>query len=280
MKKYKVIYADPPWSYRDKASAGERGAGFKYKTQSQEWLKNLDVKGIADNDCVLFLWVTMPKLNECFDLIKAWGFEYKTVAFTWVKRNKKAQSWFWGMGRWTRANAEVCLIATRGKPKRISAAVHSVIDTPIEEHSKKPSIVRDRILSLMGGGKPNRIVCTTKGSGMGFVGRRNKKRHKTMRTISIKMRSEIAEDPFMKHCCIGKYCEGKVEWHHVWIYAGRQINEPWAIVPACKYHHDKAGLPEIKQLFEIASLRRTTEIDLQKYSKKDWSQIKKYLKIT
>ena len=92
----------------------------------------------------------MPKLDECFEVIKAWGFEYKTVAFTWVKRNKKAPSWFWGMGRWTRANAELCLLATRGKPKRISAAVSSIIDTPIEGHSKKPDIVRDRIIQLVG----------------------------------------------------------------------------------------------------------------------------------
>lgn len=149
-KQYQIIYADPPWSYKDKALAGNRGAGCKYPVQSKEWLDTLPVSEIAATDCTLFLWVTMPKLNECWDLIQKWGFEYKTVAFTWVKRNKKASSWFWGMGRWTRANAELCLIATKGKPKRISAAVHSVIDTPIEKHSKKPDIVRDRIVQLLG----------------------------------------------------------------------------------------------------------------------------------
>lgn len=92
----------------------------------------------------------MPKLNECFDVIKAWGFEYKTVAFTWVKRNKKSPSWFWGMGRWTRANGELCLMATKGKPKRISASVSQIIDTPIEAHSKKPDIVRTKIVELLG----------------------------------------------------------------------------------------------------------------------------------
>lgn len=110
----------------------------------------LPVNQIADDDCILFIWVTMPKLNEVFDLIRSWGFEYKTVAFTWVKRNKKAPSWFWGMGRWTRANAEICLLATKGSPKRISAAVSSVVDTPIERHSKKPDCVRDKILQLVG----------------------------------------------------------------------------------------------------------------------------------
>lgn len=151
MKKYQIIYADPPWSYKDKALAGNRGAVCKYPVMSIEDLCNLPIGGgLAHRDCVLFMWVTMPKLNECFDVIKAWGFEYKTVAFTWVKRNKKANSYFWGMGRWTRANAELCLIATKGNPKRISAAVHSVIDTPVREHSRKPDEVRQRIITLMG----------------------------------------------------------------------------------------------------------------------------------
>lgn len=149
-KKYNIIYADPPWSYRDKALVGNKGACCKYPTQSKEWIDNLPVINIADDDCALFLWVTMPQLNACWQLIDNWGFKYKTAAFTWVKRNKKSNSWFWGMGNWTRANAEVCLLATRGNIKRISASVHSVIDTPIERHSKKPNIVRDKIVELMG----------------------------------------------------------------------------------------------------------------------------------
>jgi len=149
-KKYQIIYADPPWSYRDKALAGNRGAGCKYQVQENDWIDNLPVSDIADKDCVLFLWVTMPKLNECWELIERWGFSYKTVAFTWVKRNKKSISWFWGMGSWTRANAELCLIATKGKPKRINAGVHSVIDTPIEGHSKKPDETKKRIIALLG----------------------------------------------------------------------------------------------------------------------------------
>lgn len=150
MKKYQIIYADPPWSYKDKALAGKRGAVCKYPVMSLEDIKNLPVGGVASENCVLFLWVTMPKLNEVFEVIKAWGFEYKTVAFTWVKRNKISNNWFWGMGRWTRANAELCLIATKGKPKRISATVHSIVDTPVQQHSQKPNEVRKRIVNLMG----------------------------------------------------------------------------------------------------------------------------------
>lgn len=150
-KKYQIIYADPPWSYRDKALAGNRGAGCKYDVMTTEDIAKLPVGGgLAEKDCVLFMWVTMPKLNECFELIKAWGFEYKTVAFTWIKLNKKSGTPFMGMGRWTRANAEVCLLATKGKPTRISAGVHSIVMTPIEEHSKKPQEVRNRIVQLMG----------------------------------------------------------------------------------------------------------------------------------
>lgn len=149
-KQYNIIYADPAWSYKDKALAGNRGAGCKYNVMGGGELQALPINKIAADNCVLFMWVTMPKLNECFDVINSWGFEYKTCAFTWVKRNKKSPNYFMGMGRWTRANAELCLLATKGKPKRISASVLQVIDTPIEHHSKKPDIVRDKIIELMG----------------------------------------------------------------------------------------------------------------------------------
>jgi len=150
MEKYKIIYADPPWEYRDKALAGNRGACCKYSMMSIEEIKNLPIDLISAKDSILFLWITMPKLNEVFEIIKAWGFNYKTNAFTWVKRNKLSKSWFWGMGRWTRANAELCLLVTKGKPKRISAKIHSIIDAPIERHSKKPDIVRLKIVELCG----------------------------------------------------------------------------------------------------------------------------------
>ena len=149
-KKYNIIYADPPWSYRDKAAAGKRGSSFKYEVQDKNWIKNLPVKKIAAPDSVLFCWATMPQLSIVFDVIQSWGFAYKTCAFTWVKKNKMKDSWFWGMGNWTRANAELCLLATKGKPKRVSASVHSVIDTTIEEHSKKPDVVRKKIVKLCG----------------------------------------------------------------------------------------------------------------------------------
>jgi len=149
-QKFNIIYADPPWSYRDKASAGNRGASFKYPVQSQEWICDLPVQDIADENCVLFLWVTMPHLGAVMQVIERWGFVYKTCAFTWVKRNKIKPTWFMGMGNWTRSNSELCLLGTKGKPKRVDAGVHSIIDTPIERHSKKPDVVRNRIVQLCG----------------------------------------------------------------------------------------------------------------------------------
>ena len=150
MKKYNIIYADPPWKYKNKALAGNRGAVCKYNVMSTEDIKKLPVNELAAEDCMLFIWVTMPKLKEVFDLIEHWGFTYKTCGFNWVKRNKRANTWFMGMGNWTRANPELCLLATKGKPKRVSASVLSVIDTPIEEHSKKPAIIREKIVELCG----------------------------------------------------------------------------------------------------------------------------------
>ena len=150
-RKYKVIYADPPWQYRAYTKKeGGRSAESHYPTMNLEDIKKLPIAGLADKDCALFMWVTLPCLREGLSVLDAWGFQYKTIAFVWVKMNKKADSLFWGMGYWTRSNVEFCILATRGKPKRVSAGVHQVIMTHIEEHSKKPQEARIRIEKLMG----------------------------------------------------------------------------------------------------------------------------------
>jgi len=146
MKKYQIIYADPPWSYKTYSNKNV----CPYPIMKDKDIYDLNVDLLADEDCVLFIWATFPKLIECIKTITAWGFIYKSMAFTWVKRNKKADSWFWGMGYWTRQNPEVCLLATKGNPKRESMGVHSIIDDRIMEHSKKPDEVRKRIVELMG----------------------------------------------------------------------------------------------------------------------------------
>ncbi len=117
---------------------------------SADEICSLPVADIAAENSVLFLWTTFPNLQESFRVIEAWGYKYSTAAFVWVKRNKKAVSWFMGLGYWTRANAEICLLATKGKPKRISKSVRQIIDAPIEYHSKKPDETRERIVELMG----------------------------------------------------------------------------------------------------------------------------------
>ena len=147
-KKYKIIYADPPWHYE---RTGVQGAAeYHYPTMSDEDLCALPVEQIADRDCILFLWATFPKLPEALRLIRAWGFKYKSVAFVWLKQNKKKNTWYYGLGFWTRGNAEICLLATKGHPKRKSAAVHQFIISPIREHSKKPDETREKIIELMG----------------------------------------------------------------------------------------------------------------------------------
>ena len=151
MKKYQIIYADPPWTFKTYSEKGTgRSPSQHYDLMSKKEIQALSIQDISDDNCVLFLWATYPCLEEALELIKIWGFEYKTVGFTWAKKNKKADSWFMGLGYWTRANAEICLLATKGKPTRIDKGVHSLIEGRIEEHSKKPDLVRNRIVKLMG----------------------------------------------------------------------------------------------------------------------------------
>ena len=148
IQNYQVIYADPPWDYQQCRLSGS--AKKHYPTMRIEELCALPVADIADRDCALFLWATFPQLPEALRLIKAWGFVYKTVAFVWLKQNRKALTWFYGLGFWTRSNAEVCLLATKGHPKRQSAGIHQLVISPVERHSKKPDEVREKIVELMG----------------------------------------------------------------------------------------------------------------------------------
>lgn len=147
-KKYKIIYADPPWRYNDRKCNG--ACEHHYQTMKIEEICELPVNKIADDDCVLFLWATYPMLTEALRLIESWGFQYKTIGFQWIKLNRSGKGKFFGLGRWTRGNTEPCLIATKGKPKRINNAISQIIESPIAEHSKKPSIVRGKIVSLIG----------------------------------------------------------------------------------------------------------------------------------
>lgn len=146
-KKYNIIYADPPWRYWE---SGNKNQSEHYSTMTIEDICNLPIKDIAADDSVLFLWVTYPILDSAFKVIESWGFKYSTAAFVWVKKNKTADTPFFGCGAWTRANSELCLLATRGSVQRLDATISQVIESPIEEHSKKPDAVRELIERLVG----------------------------------------------------------------------------------------------------------------------------------
>ena len=146
--KYSVVYGDPPWRY--KRSKGKGVAESHYPTMSLNDICSLPIDTISHKDSVLFLWATFPMLQEALQVITAWGFTFKTVAFVWVKQNKSGNGYFFGLGHWTRSNAEICLLAVKGRPKRVSKKVHQLIVSPVEGHSKKPDMARDKIVELMG----------------------------------------------------------------------------------------------------------------------------------
>ena len=151
-KKYKIIYADPPWSYNVASKKGtSRGVAERYYPTMK--LKDICELPIPScDDAVLFMWATYPNLPQALEVIKSWGFQYKTVAFTWVKIYPKSKNPIMGCGYWVRANAEICLLATRGKkyPRPINRGVQQIIIEPKREHSRKPDIARERIIQLLG----------------------------------------------------------------------------------------------------------------------------------
>lgn len=149
-KKYNIIYADPPWRYSDRNCNG--ACEQHYNTMTLDDICDLSINKIADKDCVLFLWTTYPMLQESMKVIESWGFKYKTIGFQWVKQNKSGNGFFFGLGRWTRGNTEPCLIAVKGKPYKYvqSKSISQLIQEPIQDHSAKPPIVKDKIIELMG----------------------------------------------------------------------------------------------------------------------------------
>jgi N6-adenosine-specific RNA methylase IME4 len=150
VKKYQIIYADPPWKFQNfNDMTAQRWVGQYYPLLDLDILGKLPISNLADKNCALFLWATFPFLPYCLSTLEKWGFQYKTVAFTWVKIRKDGLP-LMGMGYWTRGNAEVCLLGTKGHPLRINRSVPQIILAPRQEHSKKPNIVRERIVELLG----------------------------------------------------------------------------------------------------------------------------------
>jgi len=152
MKKYKIINADPPWRYNDRRNKHTRfcgGAMVHYPVMDYKQIASLAVKDITDKDCILFLWATFPNLKEALYVIDAWGFDYKTIGFIWIKTNKINHKPFFGIGHYIKSNSEPCLLAVKGHPQIVSNYVSSVEISPRREHSRKPEI-RNKIIQLCG----------------------------------------------------------------------------------------------------------------------------------
>jgi N6-adenosine-specific RNA methylase IME4 len=150
--KYRAIYADPPWHFRVRSPKGEgRSATRHYPCMTLDSIRALPIGDLAATDSALFLWATDPMLPQALSVIEAWGFTFKTVAFHWVKSNRTSGNYFTGMGYWTRANPEQCLLATRGSPKRKAKDVCRLVVSARREHSRKPDEVRSRIERLVDG---------------------------------------------------------------------------------------------------------------------------------
>lgn len=144
---YNVIYADPPWSYRDSGHTMKPG----YRQMALDDICDMPINMIAAEDCALFLWAVSPLLPEAFQVIKAWGFEYKTVAFVWSKRTESHLPRH-NPGQWTMGNVEICLLGIKGRmhSKRIDKGVKQLVEAPRTIHSRKPAAVRNRIVDLFG----------------------------------------------------------------------------------------------------------------------------------
>lgn len=150
-KQYGVILADPPWSYDNPRGNKPRYGGKTYPTLSLEEIKAIPVHLLSANNCLLFLWVTCPLLKEALEVITAWGFEYRTLAFNWVKINYDRQVRPMGIGRWCMPVTELCLLGKKGRPKRKSTTVRQDIFAPSREHSRKPDQQYSRIEALVDG---------------------------------------------------------------------------------------------------------------------------------
>ena len=155
-KKYRIIYADPPWSFSSKELQKYNGVRFTsmdkhYPTQSKDWIKNLPVKDIAEDESALFIWTTDAHIKQAIETIESWGFKYVTVAFVWEKKTKTGKT-VANLGAWTMKNYEICLLGTRGAMLRRRKVnnIYQKVEALRTKHSKKPSKVRDNIEKLFG----------------------------------------------------------------------------------------------------------------------------------
>lgn len=156
MKKYQIIYADPPWKFSSRQLQKYSGARFsslekEYDTQKSDWIESLSVSEICDENCALFLWTTDAHLKEAISVIESWGFRYITVAFVWAKKTKNGKQ-IATLGSWTMKNCELCLLGIKGKMLQFkkSNCVYQLVEAERFSHSEKPDEIRKRIKILFG----------------------------------------------------------------------------------------------------------------------------------
>jgi len=156
-KKYNIIYADPPWKYSSKSAVNNTsGSEIKslnehYNTMSLEELKTLPIKNITEKDAVCFMWSTDSHINEALEIYKSWGFEYKTIAFNWIKTTTKG-NFYKNVAPWTMKSSEICLLGVKGRMSKYKKSnnIESLVFAERTKHSKKPQEVRNRIELLFG----------------------------------------------------------------------------------------------------------------------------------
>lgn len=155
---YNIIYADPPWFRGQRMYSANKNdhhveSSRHYPVMKVEDICALNIKDIAADDCALFMWTTDSNLDEAMQVMKAWGFKYKTVAFIWLKKEKSGKQVCF-MGCWTMKGAEICLLGTRGamskhlKSRKVRQLQEGIRER--DKHSKKPDIFRRRIVEMFG----------------------------------------------------------------------------------------------------------------------------------
>ena len=152
-KKYNIIYADPPWQFNSRVHQEKRGFTHSlekhYSTMTEQEICFLPVQDIADDNCILFMWVTDSHLKQALNVINAWGFTYKTIGFTWVKQYASG-SYCYNFSPYVLKSTEICLIATKGKLKEIKERnnIKGLVFAERTKHSKKPQEVSKRITEM------------------------------------------------------------------------------------------------------------------------------------
>ena len=150
---YSAIIADPPWQFKNYSAKGEgKSPSAHYSCMDLPAIKEMPVGDLAAPDCLLMLWATAPMLPHAFEVMKCWGFQYKTMG-AWAKQSKTGKAWHFGTGYCLRSASEPFLIGTIGRPQYQSRSVRNLIVAPVREHSRKPDTQYDMMESLIPTGR-------------------------------------------------------------------------------------------------------------------------------